>query len=106
MEGLIPFVYRAIIDYKNNTRQGGQITTSSPRWMNTDSPLLGSYMRLPGGSGRFENSDLQLFGSPDNGFSMNSSSASSSTVAGKRSMISGGSPTARCHWISTRAVNR
>ncbi|KAL3357979.1 hypothetical protein AABB24_015220 [Solanum stoloniferum] len=104
MEGLIPFVYKAIMDYKN----GGQIATGSPRWMNNDSPLLGSYMRLPGGSGRFENSsDIQLFGSPDNEFSMNSSSASSSSVAaGKRSMVSGGSPTARCHWISTRAVNR
>lgn len=106
MEGLIPFVYKAIMDYKNNR---GQITTGSPRWMNNDSPsaLLGSYVRLPGDSGRFENSDLQLFGSHENGFSMNSSSAASSTgAAGKRSMVSGGSPAARCHWISTRAVNR
>ncbi|MCD7448319.1 hypothetical protein HAX54_040760 [Datura stramonium] len=100
MEGLIPFVYRAIMDYKNSTRQGGPMTSGSPRWMNTDSPLLGSYMRLPGGSGRFDNSDIQLFGSPDNRFSMNSpsaSSSSSSTAVGTA---------ARRHWISTRAVNR
>ncbi|KAF3615280.1 hypothetical protein BC332_32761 [Capsicum chinense] len=107
MEGLIPFVYRAIMDYKNNTTsQGGQLITNSPRWMmNSDSPLLGAYMRLSSGSGRFDNSEIQLFGSPDNGLSMNSSSSSSNT-AGKRSMVSGGSPTTRCHWISTRAVNR
>lgn len=84
MEGLIPFVYKAIIDYKN-TRQGG-MTSESP---------LGSYMRLPGDSGRFEMSDIQLFGSPDSGFSMNSSASSTST-ANKR-MVSGGSPAARCH---------
>ncbi|CAN4116051.1 unnamed protein product [Withania somnifera] len=98
MEGLIPFVYRAIMDYKNSTTTQGT-TTGSPRWMNSDSPLLGSYVRLSGGSGRFENSDIQLFGSPDNGFSMNLSSASSS-------MVSGGSPARRCHWITTRAVKR
>ncbi|OIT01131.1 hypothetical protein A4A49_05915 [Nicotiana attenuata] len=94
MEGLIPFVYKAIIDYKNTTRQGG-MTSESP---------LGSYMRLPGDSGRFEMSDIQLFGSPDNGFSMKSSASSTSTAT--KRMVPGGSPAARCHWISTRAVNR
>ncbi|KAK7259957.1 hypothetical protein RIF29_25595 [Crotalaria pallida] len=60
MEGLIPFVYRAIIQYKN-TKQG-------PRgsWL-CDSPSY-SYMRLPGDSGRFQTSASSLFAS-DNGFS-------------------------------------
>ncbi|KAK4359275.1 hypothetical protein RND71_021504 [Anisodus tanguticus] len=79
MEGLIPYVYRAIMDYKN-TKQGA--------WMNNNDSPLGSYMRLPGDSGRFENSDIKLFGSPDSGFSITSS------------------PAGRCYWISTRAVNR
>ncbi|KAK4342870.1 hypothetical protein RND71_038686 [Anisodus tanguticus] len=96
MEGLIPYLYRAIMDYKNTT-QGA--------WVNNNDSPSGSYMRLPGDSGRFENSDIQLFGSPDNGFSMNSSSASS-TAATKISIVSGGSPAVRCHWVSTRAVNR
>ncbi|KAL3839487.1 hypothetical protein ACJIZ3_024078 [Penstemon smallii] len=46
MEGLIPFVYRAIVQYKS----GGDA------WIN-ESP----YMRLPGDSGRFSTSDVNLF---------------------------------------------
>ncbi|MBA0848771.1 hypothetical protein Goshw_006938 [Gossypium schwendimanii] len=62
MEGLIPFVYRAIIQYKNG-RQGHHVLAT---WFN-DSPSA-SYMRLPtGDSGRFQASDTQqLFQSEDN----------------------------------------
>ncbi|KAI3474124.1 hypothetical protein Pfo_028912 [Paulownia fortunei] len=60
MEGLIPFVYRAIVQYKN----GGQGVIET--WLN-ESPSA-SYMRLPGDSGRFSTSDIQLF-RPDCGFS-------------------------------------
>ncbi|CAL5389716.1 unnamed protein product [Camellia sinensis] len=54
MEGLIPFVYRAIMQYKNGG-EGGFMES----WLN-DSPSA-SYMRLPGDSGRFQTSDIQLF---------------------------------------------
>lgn len=50
MEGLIPFVYRAIMQYKN----GNQVGFGS--WYG-ESPSA-SYMRLPGDSGRFQTSDL------------------------------------------------
>ncbi|MCD7459300.1 hypothetical protein HAX54_040561 [Datura stramonium] len=93
MEGLIPFVYKAIVEYKN-----GRAT-----WM-PESPSA-SYMRLPGDSGRFETSDLQIFGHADSIFSTTSSSSSSASTVTKR-MVSGGvqSPAARCHRISSRAV--
>lgn len=56
MEGLIPFVYRAIVEYKNNNRQaaGGVLSSS---WF-SESPSA-AYIRLPGDSGRFQNSDIQ-----------------------------------------------
>lgn len=54
MEGLIPFVYRAIVEYKNGNKQ--DLLGS---WLN-ESPSA-SYMRLPGDSGRFQASDIQLF---------------------------------------------
>ncbi|OIT28169.1 PREDICTED: uncharacterized protein LOC109212984 [Nicotiana attenuata] len=93
MEGLIPLVYKAIVEYKN----AGRAT-----WIN-ESPSA-SYMRLPGDSGRFETSDIQLFGHADTRFSTTSSSSPSATTVTKR-MVSGGvqSP-ARCHRISARAV--
>ena len=53
MEGLIPFVYRAIVQYKN----AGQGLVGS--WL-SESPPSASYMRLPGDSGRFQVSDVQL----------------------------------------------
>ncbi|XP_073281375.1 uncharacterized protein [Primulina huaijiensis] len=53
MEGLIPFVYKAIMQYKNGGQ--GMIRT----WLN-ESPSS-AYMRLPGDSGRFFTSDVQLF---------------------------------------------
>ncbi|CAN4081497.1 unnamed protein product [Withania somnifera] len=93
MEGLIPLVYKAIVEYKN-----GRAT-----WM-AESPSA-SYMRLPGDSGRFETSDLQIFGHVDSMFSTTSSASPSVSTVTKR-MVSGGvqSPTARCHRISSRAV--
>ncbi|KAK4377521.1 hypothetical protein RND71_003817 [Anisodus tanguticus] len=93
MEGLIPFVYKAIVEYKN-----GRAT-----WM-PESPSA-SYMRLPGDSGRFETSDIQLFGHAESMFSTTSSSSPSASTVTKR-MVSGGvqSPRTRCHRISTRAV--
>lgn len=65
MEGLIPFVYRAIMQYKNGNE--GPIGS----WFN-ESPSY-SYMRLPGDSGRFQASASALFGT-DYGFSASSSS--------------------------------
>ncbi|KAL8526874.1 hypothetical protein ACS0TY_015931 [Phlomoides rotata] len=49
MEGLIPLVYKAIVQYRNG---GGTWVHESPS---------ASYMRLPGDSGRFSTSDIQLF---------------------------------------------
>ncbi|KAL4351476.1 hypothetical protein GQ457_06G006800 [Hibiscus cannabinus] len=55
MEGLIPFVYRAIVQYKNGKEDHVLAT-----WFN-DSPSA-SYMRLPtGDSGRFQTSDERVF---------------------------------------------
>ncbi|KAE8686995.1 hypothetical protein F3Y22_tig00111027pilonHSYRG00687 [Hibiscus syriacus] len=55
MEGLIPFVYRAIVQYKNG-REDHVLAT----WFN-DSPSP-SYIRLPtGDSGRFQISDERVF---------------------------------------------
>ncbi|CAN4126186.1 unnamed protein product [Withania somnifera] len=93
MEGLIPLVYKAIVEYKN-----GRAT-----WM-PESPSA-SYIRLPGDSGRFETSDLQIFGHADSMFSTTLSSSPSVTTVTKR-MVSSGvqSPAARCHRISSRVV--
>ncbi|KAL0375248.1 UNVERIFIED_CONTAM: hypothetical protein Sradi_3440500 [Sesamum radiatum] len=60
MEGLIPFLYRAIIQYKNGEGLTGTWASESPS---------ASYMRLPGDSGRFSTSDMQLFRPADRGFS-------------------------------------
>ncbi|KAI8556692.1 hypothetical protein RHMOL_Rhmol05G0273500 [Rhododendron molle] len=63
MEGLIPFVYRAIVQYKS----GGQGLIDT--WLN-ESPSA-AYMRLPGDSDRFQmTSDVvNVLRSPDCGFS-------------------------------------
>ncbi|KAH1123354.1 hypothetical protein J1N35_006514 [Gossypium stocksii] len=76
MEGLIPFVYRAIIQYKNG-RQGHHVLAT---WF-SDSPSA-SYMRLPtGDSGRFQTSDTQqLFQSDCVNFSTSSPVSSSTTT--------------------------
>ncbi|WCJ28346.1 hypothetical protein M5689_010047 [Euphorbia peplus] len=71
MEGLIPFVYRAVMQYRNERE--GPIGS----WLN-DSPSA-SYIRLPtGDSGRFQTSDIHLFG-PDFGFSSATSTMTSSS---------------------------
>ncbi|KAI9115995.1 hypothetical protein K1719_012925 [Acacia pycnantha] len=68
MEGLIPFVYKAIVQYKNG-KEGplGSFFSESPSY---------SYMRLPSGgdSGRFQTSASALL-SDNYGFTSSSSSA-------------------------------
>lgn len=60
MEGLIPFVYRAIVQYRSGG-QGGPVGL-----LRLDESPSGSYMRLPGESGRFRLPEIhaQLFSSP------------------------------------------
>ncbi|XP_061371899.1 uncharacterized protein LOC133314433 [Gastrolobium bilobum] len=70
MEGLIPFVYKAIMQYKNG-KQG-----SIGSWL-CESPSY-SYMKLPGDSGRFQTSTSSLFGS-DYGFPSSSPSSKLAT---------------------------
>ncbi|KAL1545539.1 hypothetical protein AAHA92_22253 [Salvia divinorum] len=53
MEGLIPLVYKAIVQYRNG---GGVIGA----WLD-DTHSAAAYMRLPGDSGRFAASDIQIF---------------------------------------------
>ncbi|KAK8547615.1 hypothetical protein V6N13_024692 [Hibiscus sabdariffa] len=66
MEGLIPFVYKAIVQYKNG-REGHVLAT---RFNDSPSP---PYSRLPtGDSGRFQTSDQQLFQSDYANFSTSS----------------------------------
>ncbi|CAL9096610.1 unnamed protein product [Musa textilis] len=56
MEGLIPFVYKAIVRYKN----GGQVSNIGSLLFH-DSPSA-SYVRLPAGdSGQLLSSDLRFF---------------------------------------------
>ncbi|KAK4748240.1 hypothetical protein SAY87_014826 [Trapa incisa] len=54
MEGLIPFVYRVIVQYKNGSQEGPLSV-----WFSAESPS-GSYRRLLGDSGRFQANALQL----------------------------------------------
>ncbi|XP_072997880.1 uncharacterized protein [Typha latifolia] len=56
MEGLIPFVYRAIVQYKND----GNVSLGS--LMLNESPSA-SYMRLPGDSGRYRSVEACFFSS-------------------------------------------
>ncbi|KAL3639504.1 hypothetical protein CASFOL_017411 [Castilleja foliolosa] len=80
MEGLIPFVYKAIVQYKN----GGQENIIGT-WLN-ESPSA-SYMRLPGDSGRLSATEIQLF-RPDCGFSACSPPRSTAeTVAGQQNLM-------------------
>ncbi|TMW83164.1 hypothetical protein EJD97_002684 [Solanum chilense] len=82
MEGLIPLVYKAIVEYKNGM---------------SESPST-CYIKLRGDSGRYETSDLQIFA--DTMFSTTSSSPSAR-------MVSSGvqSPASRCHHrISSRVM--
>ncbi|MBA0601361.1 uncharacterized protein LOC105781011 [Gossypium raimondii] len=75
MEGLIPFVYRAIVQYKNGKEDHVLAT-----WFN-ESPSA-SYTRLPtGDSDRFQISDDRIFESDNYRKFSTSSSSSSSMVA-------------------------
>ncbi|KAE8692867.1 hypothetical protein F3Y22_tig00110828pilonHSYRG00141 [Hibiscus syriacus] len=76
MEGLIPFVYRAIVQYMNGNEEHHVLAS----WFN-DSPSA-SYTRLPtGDSGRFQMSDERVFESHNQGSSSSPMSSSSSTAA-------------------------
>ncbi|XP_047157318.1 uncharacterized protein LOC124828133 [Vigna umbellata] len=57
MEGLIPFVYKAIMQYKGTGKEGplGSWICESPSY---------SYMRLPGDSGRFQIQAPPSFSAP------------------------------------------
>jgi hypothetical protein len=81
MEGLIPFVYKAIMQYKNGNE--GQIGS----WF-SESPSA-AYMRLPGDSGRFQTSDIQLFRS-DCRFSNTSSPSSRAPSTTTQIIVSSG----------------
>ncbi|KAE8696562.1 hypothetical protein F3Y22_tig00110656pilonHSYRG00138 [Hibiscus syriacus] len=94
MEGLIPFVYRAIVQYKNG-RQDHVLA----KWFN-DSPSP-SYIRLPtGDSGRFQISDERVF-EADNYVSSSPSSSSSTT---KIILSTGVQSPAVCRLTSRRVV--
>ncbi|KAI3959953.1 hypothetical protein MKX01_030244 [Papaver californicum] len=65
MEGLIPFVYRAVVQYRNGGRQASDMGDST--WY-SESPSTSYYMRLPtgGDSGRLQNTttnQVELFSS-------------------------------------------
>ncbi|GKV10042.1 hypothetical protein SLEP1_g21465 [Rubroshorea leprosula] len=68
MEGLIPFVYRAIVQYRNGKEEGLMAS-----WFK-ESPSA-SYMRLPGDSGRFQISEGFSTSSPCSMAPPNSSTA-------------------------------
>ncbi|XWS59859.1 hypothetical protein CRYUN_Cryun08bG0158100 [Craigia yunnanensis] len=97
MEGLIPFVYRAIVQYKNG-REGHVLAT----WF-SESPSA-SYMRLPtGDSGRFQISDRQVFQSEYGNFST-SSPSSMATSSTTQIILSTGVQSPVCRLTSRRVV--
>ncbi|KAK9123882.1 hypothetical protein Sjap_013484 [Stephania japonica] len=61
MEGLIPLVYRAIVQYRS-----GAAAAPMASWLVTDSASP-AYVRLPGDSDRFQSSqsEIQLFHQSD-----------------------------------------
>ncbi|GMY14489.1 Legume-specific protein [Fagus crenata] len=95
MEGLIPFVYRAIMQYKNGN-QGplGSLFCESPS---------ASYMRLPGDSGRFQTSDIQLFCS-DYGFATTSSPSSKAVSSTTQIIVSSGVQSPLCRLTPRRVA--
>ncbi|XP_044460528.1 uncharacterized protein LOC123192145 [Mangifera indica] len=99
MEGLIPFVYRAIMQNKNGN--GGPLGS----WL-SKSPSA-SYIRLPGDSGRFQASDMSLF-QPDFGFSTSTTSApassSSTTTTTAQIILSNGVQSPVCRLTSRRVA--
>lgn len=54
MEGLIPFIYRAVVQY----RKEGQVSFTD---LIFDEPSATSYFRLPGDSGRYQVTASDLF---------------------------------------------
>ncbi|KAG2690643.1 hypothetical protein I3760_09G197300 [Carya illinoinensis] len=96
MEGLIPLVYRAIMQYK----YGKESHLES--WFN-DSPSA-SYMRLPGDSGRFQTSDVQLFCSSDYRLSA-SSSPSSRAPSTTQIIVSSGVQSPLCRLTPRRVAS-
>ncbi|CAN8316922.1 unnamed protein product [Cochlearia groenlandica] len=65
MEGLIPFVYRAVMQIRYGDEESSSVSTTS------------YYVRLPSGSTRFERSG---FGVSDLGSSSNTTSSSKTTT--------------------------
>ncbi|XWS67116.1 hypothetical protein CRYUN_Cryun05aG0259200 [Craigia yunnanensis] len=97
MEGLIPFVYRAIVQYKNGRE--GVLTT----WFH-ESPSA-SYMRLPTGeSGRFQLSDKQVFQSDYGNFSTSSSPSPMASSSTTQIVLSTGVQSPVCRFTSRRVV--
>ncbi|KAF4349468.1 hypothetical protein CsatB_000713 [Cannabis sativa] len=79
MEGLIPFVYKVIVEYKNgnNNRHEHHHDLLSSWLINNDSPMASiAYIRLPGGdSGRFQTSPFARASSSSSTSSVSSSSS-------------------------------
>ncbi|KAJ9185255.1 hypothetical protein P3X46_004910 [Hevea brasiliensis] len=95
MEGLIPFVYRAIMQYKNGKE--GPLGS----WLN-DSPSA-HYMRLPGDSGRFQASEIRLFGS-DCGFSTATSTSANFNSTTTQILVSTGAQSPLCRLTPRRVA--
>ncbi|OAY43579.1 hypothetical protein MANES_08G080600v8 [Manihot esculenta] len=96
MEGLIPFVYRAITQYKNGKE--GPLGS----WLN-DSPSA-SYMRLPGDSDRFQASEIRILGS-DFGFSTTTStSANMNNNSTAQILVSTGAQSPLCRLTPRRVA--
>ncbi|XP_050238185.1 uncharacterized protein LOC126687669 [Mercurialis annua] len=100
MEGLIPFVYRAIMQYKNGNE--GPIGS----WLN-ESPSA-SYMRLPtGDSGRFQltSDHILLFGS-GHGFSTATSfpSSDNNSSSSTQILVSTGAQSPLCRLTPRRVA--
>ncbi|XP_054785107.1 uncharacterized protein LOC129291651 [Prosopis cineraria] len=94
MEGLIPFVYRAFVQYKNE-KEGplGSLFSESPSY---------SYMRLPAGdSGRFQPSASAFLS--DYGFTSASSSSSKSAASAAQVLTSSGVQSPRRRLTPRRA---
>ncbi|KAG7549201.1 hypothetical protein ISN45_Aa06g001230 [Arabidopsis thaliana x Arabidopsis arenosa] len=82
MEGLIPFLYKAIVMYKREGSFSSVLLSDHHSPSNT-----GYYMRLPGdSSGRFRTSDRRRFGTDRLGLLETTPSSSPSRVS-TRSMI-------------------
>ncbi|KAI5561111.1 hypothetical protein POPTR_016G101900v4 [Populus trichocarpa] len=98
MEGLIPFVYRAIMQF-NNGKEAGPLGS----WF-SESPSA-SYMRLPGDSGRFQKSDLRILGS-DHGFSNSSTSSNTHSSTTQIIVSTGAQAPLNCRLTSRRVVSQ